>query len=175
MNIFYYCKKSDRVIGNRDLIANPFFQGYSRSDFDWILDHFLAKWSGFDCQSQKKWSVTTMEFDCRFRLRFSWMIQLNQSKCGLPPRRGLKLVCFRPLCSMNKSLFAFLMFVWNQYYPASIFPWFFIVAIELWSLPSIRFYKKTKATNADLNTFISVMSRLKVQSKVLVFWLWPGG
>ena len=36
-------KKSDRVIGNRDLIANPFFQGYSRSDFDWILDHFLAK------------------------------------------------------------------------------------------------------------------------------------
>ena len=84
---------------------------------------------------------------------------------------------FRPLCSMNKSLFAFLMFVWNQYYPASIFPWFFIVAIELWSLPSIRFYKKTKATNADLNTFISVMSRLKVQSKVLVFWvwLWPGG
>ena len=61
MNIFYYCKKSDRVIGNRDLIANPFFQGYSRSDFDWILDHFLAKWSGFDCQSQKKWSVTTME------------------------------------------------------------------------------------------------------------------
>ena len=62
MNIFYYCKKSDRVIGNRDLIANPFFQGYSRSDFDQILDHFLAKWSGFDCQSQKKWSVTTMIF-----------------------------------------------------------------------------------------------------------------
>ena len=60
MNIFYYCKKSDRVIGNRDLIANPFSQGYSRSDFDRILDHFLAKWSGFDCQSQKKWSVTTM-------------------------------------------------------------------------------------------------------------------
>ena len=36
-------KKSDRVIGNRDLIANPFSQGYSRSDFDRILDHFLAK------------------------------------------------------------------------------------------------------------------------------------
>ena len=53
-------KKSDRVIGNRDLIANPFFQGYFRSDLDRILDHFLAKGSGFDCQSQKKWSVTTM-------------------------------------------------------------------------------------------------------------------
>ena len=69
MNIFYYCKKSDRVIGNRDLIANPFFQGYSRSDFDWILDHFLAKWLGFDCQSQKKWSVTTMIITSRKELK----------------------------------------------------------------------------------------------------------
>ena len=47
-------KKSDRVIGNRDLIANPFFQGCFRSYLDQILDHFLAKGSGFDCQSQKK-------------------------------------------------------------------------------------------------------------------------
>ena len=53
-------KKSDRVIGNRDLIANPFFQGCFQSDLDRIIDHFLAKGSGFDCQSQKKWSVNTM-------------------------------------------------------------------------------------------------------------------
>ena len=42
------------VIGNRDLIANPFFQGCFQSDLDRILDHFLAKGLGFDCQSQKK-------------------------------------------------------------------------------------------------------------------------
>ena len=61
-------RKSDRVIGNRDLIANPFFQGYSRSDFDLILDHFLAKGLGFDCQSQKKGSVTTMKIGCSLLL-----------------------------------------------------------------------------------------------------------
>ena len=47
-------KLEKKVIGNWDLIANPFFQGYFRSDLDRILDHFLAKGSGFDCQSQKK-------------------------------------------------------------------------------------------------------------------------
>ena len=57
---FWNLSKKVIVIGNRDLIANPFFQGCFRSDLDWILDHFLAKGSGFDYQSQKKWSVNTM-------------------------------------------------------------------------------------------------------------------
>ena len=92
MNIFYYCKKSDRVIGNRDLIANPFFQGYSRSDFDRILDHFLAKWSGFDCQSQKKWSVTTMIILMEHSRAQVWSVKID----GNPKRSfGLKNDCNR--------------------------------------------------------------------------------
>ena len=53
--------KRDRVIGNRDLIANPFFHGCFRSDLDQILSRSLfSQGIGIWLPIAKKWSVTTM-------------------------------------------------------------------------------------------------------------------